>query len=329
MQLARLVVVATLTSLLLASPFTVEAQPAGNVPRIGVVAPAGVRDPDIEAFRRGLRELGYVEGQNLLVEYRAAEGNLERFPDLFDEMLRLKVDVIVTGTLIAAMAAKKATSTIPIVVAAGGDPVQAGVVASLAHPGANVTGLTLFSQETFAEKWVELLKEIVPRLSRVTVLVGSPMGPGSEVELTAIRNAGRALGVQVHSLEWHSPSELEGLFAVMIAEHADALVVTDDPLAFTHRAKITDLANRHHLPAMYGLKEFAEGGGLMAYSASLTDLWRRAATYVDKILKGAKPADLPIEQPTKFEFVINLKAAKALGLTIPPAMLARADKVIQ
>jgi putative ABC transport system substrate-binding protein len=312
---------------LLAAPLAAEAQATGKVPRIGVVAPAGLHDPDIEAFRRGLRELGYVEGQNLLVEYRAAEGKPERFPDLFGEMLRLKVDVIITGSLLAALAAKKATSTTPVVVAASGDPVRAGVVASLAHPGANITGLSLSPQDTFAEKWLELLKEIVPRVSRVTVLAGGS-GPGSEVELTSVRNAGRALGVQLHSLKWHSPSDLEDLFAVMIAEHADALIVTDDPLALTHRAKIIDLANRHHLPAMYGFKEFAESGGLMAYSTSLADLWRRAATYVDKILKGAQPGDLPVEQATKFELVINLKTAKALGLTIPPAVLARADEII-
>ena len=313
---------------LLAAPLAAAAQPAGKVPRIGVVAPGGVHDPDIEAFRQGLRELGYVERQNLLVEYRAAEGKRERFPDLFGEILRLKVDVIVTGSLSAALAAKKATSATPVVVAASGDPVGAGVVASLASPGGNITGLSLVSGETLAEKWVELCKEVVPRLSRVTVLVGLS-GPGSEVELNAIRHAGRALGVRIHSMRWHSPDQLEGLFAVIVAEHADALIVTDDPLDFTHRAKIIDLANRHHLPAMYGFKEFAESGGLMAYDASLTDLWRRAATYVDKILKGAKPADLPIEQPTKFELVINLKTAKALGLTIPASVLARADEVIE
>jgi len=313
---------------LLAIPLAAKAQQVGKVPRIGVVAPGGLHDPDIEAFRRGLRELGYVEGQNLLVEYRAADGKRERFEDLFGEVLRLKVDVIITGSLSAALAAKKATSTTPVVVAASGDPVGAGVIASLARPGANITGLSLVSGETLGEKWVELLKEIVPKLSRVTVLRGAS-GPGSDVELTAVRNAGRALGVQVHSLDWHSPSELEGLFAVMIAEHADALIVTDDPLDFTHRAKIIDLAKRHHLPAMYGFKEFAESGGLMAYDASLTDLWRRAATYVDRILRGAKPADLPVEQPTKFELVVNLKTAKALGLTIPPAVLARADEIIQ
>jgi putative ABC transport system substrate-binding protein len=313
---------------LLAAPLAAAAQPAGKVPRIGVVAPGGVHDPDIEAFRQGLRELGYVEGQNLLMEYRAAEGKRERFPDLFGEILRLKVDVIVTGSLSAALAAKKATSATPVVVAASGDPVGAGVVASLARPGANITGLSLVSGETLAEKWVELCKEVVPRLSRVRVLAGLS-GQGSEVELNAVRHAGRALGVRIHSMRWHSPGQLEGLFAVMITEHAEALIVTDDPLDFTHRAKIIDLANRRRLPAMYGFKEFAEGGGLMAYAASLTDLWRRAATYVDKILKGAKPADLPIKQPTKCDMVINLKTAKALGLTIPPSVLQRADEVIQ
>ena len=312
----------------LAAPFAAAAQPAGKVPRIGVVAPAGLHDPDVEGFRQGLRELGYVEGQNLLVEYRAAEGKPERFPDLFGEILRLKVDVIVTGTVSAAVAVKKATSATPVVLAASGDPVGAGVVASLAHPGANITGLSLAPEDTFAEKWVELLKEIVPGLSRVTVLAMAS-SPGSEIELKATRNAGRALSVKIHSLRWHSPSQLEDLFAVMIAEHANALIVTDDPLGFTYRAKIVDLANRHRLPAIYGLKAFAEGGGLMAYGASLTDLWRRAATYVDKILKGAKPADLPIEQPTKFELIINHKTAKALGLTIPPSLLARADQVIE
>ena len=314
-------------AILFAAPLAAEGQPV-KVPRIGVVAPAGLHDPDIEAFRQGLRELGYVEGRNLLVEYRAADGKPERFPDLFGEILRLKVDVIVTGSSSAALAAKKATSTTPIVVAASADPVRAGVVASLARPGANITGLSLATGETFAEKWVELLKEVLPRLSRVAVLA-DPSGQGSEFELKAVRNASRALGVKIKLLEWHSPSQLEGLFAAMMAEHADGLIVTDDPPAFTHRARIVDLANRHHLPAMYGFKVFAEGGGLMAYSASLTDLWRRAATYVDKILRGAKPADLPVEQPTKFELVINLKTAKALGLTIPPSVLGRADEVIQ
>jgi putative tryptophan/tyrosine transport system substrate-binding protein len=318
----------TLLAGVLAAPFAADAQPAGKVPRIGVVAPAGLHDPDVEGFRQGLRELGYVEGQNLLVEYRAAEGKPERFPDLFGEILRLKVDIIVTGTVSAAVAVKKATSATPVVLAASGDPVGAGVVASLAHPGANITGLSLAPEDTFAEKWVELLKEIVPGLSRVTVLAMAS-SPGSEIELKAARNAGRALSVKIHSLRWHSPSQLEGLFAVMIAEHANALIVTDDPLGFTYRAKIVDLANRHRLPAIYGLKAFAEGGGLIAYGASLTDLWRRAATYVDKILKGAKPADLPVEQPTKYELVINLKTANTLGLTIPPSLLLRADQVIE
>ena len=319
-----------LTSLacVLAAPLAVEAQQAAKVPRIGVVAPAGLHDPDVAGFQQGLRELGYVEGQNLFVEYRAAEGKPERFPDLFDEILHLKVDVIVTGSLSAALAVKKLTSTTPVVLAASGDPVGAGVVASLAHPGANITGLSLAPEETFGEKWVELLKEIVPRLSRVTVLA-APTGPGVEIELKAIRNAGRALGVKIQSLRWRSPSQLEGLFAGILAEHSDALIVTDDPLGFTHRTKIVDLANRHHLPAVYGLKAFVEDGGLMAYGASLTDLWRRAATYVDKILKGAKPGDLPIEQPTKYDLIINLKTAKALGLTIPPSLLARADQVIE
>jgi putative tryptophan/tyrosine transport system substrate-binding protein len=209
-----------LTSLagVLAAPLAVEAQQVAKVPRIGVVAPAGLHDPDVAGFQQGLRELGYVKGQNLLVEYRAAEGKPERFPDLFGEILHLKVDVIVTGSLPAALAVKKSTSTTPVVVAASGDPVGAGVVASLARPGANITGLSLASEETFGEKWVELLKEIVPRLSRVTVLAAST-GPGVEIELKAIRNAGRALGVKIQSLRWRSPSQLEGLFAVILAEH--------------------------------------------------------------------------------------------------------------
>ena len=279
------------------------------------------------AFRQRLRELGYVDGQNIAFEVRSAEGRAERLPDLAADLVRLKVDVIVAGGTPAPLAAKRATTAIPIVMASAGDPVGSGLVASLARPGGNVTGLSLLVPE-LGGKRLQLLKEVVPGVSRVAVLWNAA-NPYPVLVWRQTEAAARALGVHLQSLDVRGPDDLEGAFAAATRGRAGALITVEDPLTFGQRKRIVDFAARARLPAMYGFREFVDAGGLMSYAASLADLSRRAATYVDKILKGAKPADLPVEQPTKFELVINLKTAKALGLTIPPSVLIRADQVIQ
>jgi putative ABC transport system substrate-binding protein len=271
-----------------------------------------------------MRDLGYVEGRNLVVEYRAAGGKSERLDDLVAELIRLKVDVIVTGGTPLALAAKRARTVIPVVIGAMGDPVESGVVASLARPGGNITGLSLQTSEGFAGKYLELLREAVPKVSRVAILGR----PSARSPVQAMEQAARSLDVRVQLIEVDQPGQLEGAFAAMTAQNVGALVVTPSPFNVTHRDRIVSLAAKHRLPAMYGLTAFVDAGGLMAYGASLRDLFRRAATYVDKILKGAKPADLPVEQATKFDLVINLKTARALGVVIPPSLLGRADRVI-
>jgi putative ABC transport system substrate-binding protein len=320
--------------LLLAPAFAAEAQPRAKVARIGFLASASLESPEtrvtVDAFRQGLRDRGYVEGQNILIEYRTADGKIERFAGLASELARLKVDLIVAPSTPAARAAQKATTTIPIVSQAMADPVGDGLVASLARPGGNITGLTFLGAE-LVPKRLELLKQALPKVSRVAVL----WHPGAFGERTtsdmlkATEDAARTLGVQLQLVEVRSPDELDRAFATMMRKRADALFVFPSPMFFGERRRIVDLAAKHRLPSMSNAREFVELGGLMAYGASLTDLNRRAATYVDKILKGAKPGDLPVEQPTKFELVINLKAAKALGLTIPQSLLVRADEVIQ
>ncbi len=330
MRLRTVGLIVTLALGLLLAPLAADAQQAAKVPRIGglVGASREMALHNIEAFRQGLRELGYVEGQSIAIEWRYADGKLERFPDLAAELIRLKVDVIVAGVTAAALAAKNATKTIPIVMGAVGDPIGSGLVASLARPGGNVTGPSLLAPELVG-KQLELLRETVPGVSRVAVL-SNPANPISQkLMLTEAEVAARSLGVQLLILGPRGPDEFDSAFAAMIRERAGALLVLADVGFFHHRIRIAELVAKSRLPAMFGLREHVEAGGLMAYGANVRDSWRRAVTYVDKILKGAKPADLPVEQPTRFELVINLKTAKVLGLTIPQSILIRADQVIQ
>jgi putative ABC transport system substrate-binding protein len=306
-----------------------EAQQPEKVPRIGFLSASSpsAQNPLLEAFRQGLRDLGYVVGQNVALEIRAAEGKYDRLPDLAAELVRLKVDVIFTASAPAIKAAKQATGTIPIVFETLSDPVADGFVANLARPGGNLTGLAGLAPE-LSGKRLELLKEVVPGVARVAVLL-NPDNPSARRLLKATEISAHALGMQLQVLEVRHPDELDKAFSAMIKARAGALTVIPDPTLFAGRKKVADLAAKTRLPAIYGTSGVAEIGGLMVYAPSLPDLWRRAATYVDKILKGTKPADLPVEQPTKFEFVINLKAAKQIGLTIPPNVLVRADKVIK
>jgi putative tryptophan/tyrosine transport system substrate-binding protein len=314
---------------LLALGVIAQAQQPNKVPRIGFLSlssPAALA-ARIEAFRQGLRELGYVEGKNIVIEYRYAEGKLERIRALSAELVHLKVNIIVTAGPSATRPAKEATSTIPIVMAFDTDPVANGFVASLARPGGNITGLSTLSPE-ISGKQLEFLKEIVPKLSRVAVF-GSSIAPGNAQALKEIEVAAEAFGVKLQYLEVRDAKDIETAFRAASKGRADAVLVLPSPITLSQRRQVVDLAANSRLPAIYWATEFVEAGGLMTYSVSFTDLFRRAATYVDKILKGTKPADLPVEQPTKFEFVINLKTAKQIGLTIPPNVLARADKVIK
>jgi putative tryptophan/tyrosine transport system substrate-binding protein len=307
-----------------------QAQQPKKVPRIGFLAltPPAPLSTRVEAFRKGLRELGYSEGKNISIDYRFAEGEADRLPALAAELVRLKVDVIVTSGPIPTRAAKEATSTIPIVMGFDSDPVGNGFVASLARPGGNITGLSTLGPE-ISGKQLELLKEIVPKLSRVAVF-GTSTRPGNAQLLKEVELAAGVFGVKLQYLDVVSPKDIETAFRAASKGRADAvLMLVAGGIASAHRTEIVELAVKSRLPAIYDRAEFVEDGGLMTYSESSTDLFRRAATYVDKILKGAKPADLPVEQPTKFEFIINLKAAKQIGLTIPPTVLARADKVIR
>ena len=306
-----------------------EAQQPKKVPRIGYLGATSASSESLrhEAFRQGLREVGYIDGQSITIEYRYAEEKLDRLPALAAELVALKVDVIVTGGPQATRPAKKATATIPIVMAFDSDPVGNGFVASLARPGGNVTGLSALSPE-ISGKQLELLKEIVPTLSRVAVL-GNSAEPANALVLREVELAAGAFGVKLQYLDVLGAKDIETAFRAASKGRADAVLVLTSPFATSQRTQITDLAVKNRLPAIYDRSEFVEDGGLMTYSVSSTDLFRRAATYVDKILKGAKPADLPVEQPKKFEFIINLKAAKQIGLTIPPNVLAQADRVIK
>jgi putative ABC transport system substrate-binding protein len=309
-------------------PLPASAQTPPKIPRIGYIAGAGstVGDHIVAAFRQGLTQLGYVEGQTIALEVRWAEGRSDRIPELVAELVGLKMDVLMAGNSVAALAAQKATRTIPIVMVAA-DPVGLGLVASLARPGANVTGLSYFNEAIIAKR-LQLLKELAPGLARVAVL----RNPSIAVHATFWQEtevAARTLGVALQPLNISGPDDFEGAFAAATQGNAQAVIALDDALTIAHRPRIVALAASSRLPAMYGLREFPDDGGLMSYGPSFVDLFRRAATYVDKILKGAKPSDLPVEQPTKFELVINLKTAKALGLDVPPAMLARADEVIE
>ncbi len=315
--------------LLLAAPLAAEAQPAGRVARIGRLSPlsAEADAPNLAAFRHGLRDLGWVEGRDFAIEARFADGKPDRLPQLAAELVRQPVDIILVGSTPGALAAKRATSTIPIVMVTTGDPIGGGLVASLARPGGNLTGVTALGQ-ALAAKRLELLKEVVPGVTHVTVLA-NPASPNTRPFLAERERVARALGVQLHVREASDPAEIEKAIAAMTAERAGALMVLPDAMFITHRRRIVELAARSRLPAVYPEREFVGAGGLMFYGASLVDMYGRAAGYADRILKGAKPADLPVEQPTKLELVINLKTAKALGLTIPSSVLARADEVIQ
>jgi putative tryptophan/tyrosine transport system substrate-binding protein len=305
-----------------------EAQQSAKVYRIGYLSPVTLSSDsaDIETFRRGLRDLGYIEGQNIAIEYRFAEGKPDRLPDLMAELLRLKVDVIFARGTSGVQAAKKATTTVPLVTISG-DPVAAGFVASLARPGGNITGLTNFTSE-LGGKRLELLKEVVPQVARVAVL-WYPDDPLAVLRMRETENAGPLLGLKLQPVDVRGPNDFDLAFSTMKRERAGAFVVLRAPLIINRLKLVVELAAKNLVPAMYDDRDFTEAGGLMSYGTSIPDLYRRAAIYVDKILKGAKPADLPVEQPTKFELIINLKAAKHIGLTIPPNVLARADKVIR
>jgi putative ABC transport system substrate-binding protein len=321
---------AILATTLLAAPLAAEAQEAGKGPRVGFLGPRTRADaaPYLDAFLIGLREIGWVEGKNIFIEYRWAEGRPERLPDLAAELVRLKVDVTLAGPTSASVAAKNATETIPIVMIAVRDPVGTGLIASLVRPGGNVTGVSGYAGLEIVAKQLVLLKETVPKIRRVAIL-SNPANAYHQFAIREVNVAARSLGVQLQLLEARGPNDFDGAFAAMAKERVGALLVLSDAVLNSHRTRLADLAARSRLPAAYGVRESVEAGGLMSYGPSFLDLFRRAATYVDKILKGARPGDLPVEQPTKFELVINLKTAKALGLTIPPSLLQRADQVIE
>jgi len=329
MRRIRLAVVLTLV--LFGAPPAAEAQQAAKIPRIGYLANRLAANPDQqEAFLQGLRDLGYVDGRNVVIEYRDAEGKLERLPALAAQLVALKVDVIVAaaGTL-PALAAKQASGAVPIVFIAVGNPVTSRLVTSLARPGGNLTGLSALTPE-LASKWLELLKQAVPGVTRVAVLwQPGGMGDTDKEVLKQADVAARALGVRVQVVEARGPTDIDRAFAVMIRARANGLAVLSTPMFANERRRLVDLAAKGRLPAVYSFKNYVDAGGLMSYGPNAADLSRRAATYVDKILKGAQPGDLPVEQPTKFELVINLKTAKALGLTIPQSLLLRADEIIQ
>jgi putative ABC transport system substrate-binding protein len=312
----------------LAGPLAAEAQQARKVWRVGYLEyayPTHARD--LEAFRQRLREFGYVEGKNLVIESRVADSSFERLRALAAQLVALKLDVIATSGNATISALMEATKTIPIVMISSGDPVGAGLVSSLAHPGGNVTGLANLG-EGLSAKWLELLTQTGPGIARVGVLM-VPNTPAHATYLKDIQSAGQQTGIAILGVDVRGRDDIAGAFTALTKAHAQGLIVLPNPVTLTHQAQIVELAAKHRLPAMYPWPEFTEAGGLMAYSTNRTEMYRRAAAFVDRILRGAKPADLPIEQPTKFELVINLKTAKALGLTIPPSLLLRADRMIE
>jgi putative ABC transport system substrate-binding protein len=325
----RKIVTVALCTLLFALCFSAEAQQPEKVFRVGFLSSLSpsVVSERVDAFRQGLRELGYVEGKNIVIEYRYAEGNAKRLKELAAELVRLKVDVIVTGGPAVNRPAKEATATIPIVLSFDNDPVGNGFAANLAHPGGNITGLSTHYPE-ISGKQMELLKETIPKLAHVAVL-GNSTVPGNAQALKETALAAEAFRVKLQYLEIQDPREIETAFRAARKGHADAVLVLGSQVVTSHAKQFAELAARNRLPAIYWSPEFVEAGGLMAYSVSITDLFRRAAIYVVKILKGANPGDLPVEQPKKFEFIVNLKAAKQIGLIIPPNVLARADRVIR
>jgi putative ABC transport system substrate-binding protein len=323
--------IALLGGAAIAWPLAVRAQQEKNFARIGLLSPFSPSTAALwhQAFRQGLRDLGWIEGKNISIEYRYAEERADVLPDLAVDLVRLNVDVIVASVSTDALAAKHATKTIPIVMASAGDPVASGLVESLAQPGGNITGLSQIAPE-LAGKRLELLKQMLPTLARVAVL-WNPQNPGASSTLTwrEIQLPARELGLQLHSLEVRSSRDFDEAFGDATRAGAGALIITPDPLFATNVKRLAELATKSRLPSIFHLREFADSGGLVSYGIDRSDQFRRAATYVDKILKGTKPADLPIEQPTKFELVINLKTAKTLGLTVPPSILALADEVIE
>jgi putative ABC transport system substrate-binding protein len=316
---------------ILAAPLAAQAQSVGKVPRVGYLSPGSSSDPvrlrRFEAFRQGLRELGYVEGQNIVLEPRWAEGQYARYPALAADLVRLRVGVIVVVGGTATKAAKQVTRTIPIVMSVVVDPVGSGLVPSLARPGGNLTGTSIMATDLIGKQF-ELLREVVFKVSRMAFL-WNPTNPSHAPAISYVKGAARSLGVQLQLLEARDPQEIDRAFAAVTREQAGALVVLPDAIFTNQVRQIAELAVQRRLPSIYGASEYAEAGGLVVYGANLLDLERRAATFVDKILKGAKPGDLPVEQPEKFELIINLKTAKALGLTIPPSLLQRADQVIE
>src|SRR6266581_7535988 len=319
--------IVTITLGLLCTPLASDAQPPGKVFRIGRLTLASPSPDDPDGFRQGLRELGYIEGQNIVIESRSAEGSVDRLGALATDLVRRNMDVIVAGGSPAIHAAQRATSTIPIVMTTDTDAVAQGFVVSLARPGSNITGLAGLGMELHGKR-LELLKEVVPTASRIAAL-WNPANPSLAPFLRETQAAAQALGVALQVLEVRTPNDFEGAFAAAISGRAEALIVMADAFLADHRTRIVDFAQRNRLPGMYPRRSYVDVGGLMAYSLSIPNQYRRAAAYVDKILKGAKPADLPVEQPTKFELSINLKAAKALGITMPPSLLILADEVIQ
>jgi putative ABC transport system substrate-binding protein len=322
-----MIVICLLLTVLLLTVSLVEAQQPGKVYRIGYLRAEKAPEVDVEGFRQGLRERGYVEGKNIVVEYRWAVGNEERLPSLVSELIGLKVDLIVTSAPAATQAAKEGTTTIPIVMVLVADPVAFGFVSSLARPGGNITGFAFLLPE-ISGKRLELLKETIPKLSRVAVLWNAA-NPYKEFDLKEVQAVADALGVSVQKVPVRGPNDFADAFKAASKSRPGGLITLEDPFTIAHRTQIVDLALKHRLPAVYAVRPFVDAGGLISYGPDRGDQNRRAATYVDKILKGAKPADLPVEQPMKFELVINLKTAKQIGLTIPPNVLARADKVIK
>lgn len=318
-------------SLVLSAPLAAEAQPTTGTPRIGVLLPGtpatATRSPRMQAFYQSLREFGWVEGQNVVFERRYAEGQYDRLSALATELARLNVDLIVTASSPPAKAAKSATTSIPIVILDPGDPVATGLVTSLARPGGNVTGVSSISPD-LAAKRLAMLKQYAPKTSRVAVLFNAVIPP-AEIAMPELKAAAQVLGVQLQSVAVQGPKGFEEAFGTIAQDRADGLIVFTDPLTFQNQELIADFAIKSRISSLFGEKEFAEIGGLMSYGPSYRDMFRRGAYYVDRILKGAKPADLPVEQPTKFELVINLKTAKALGLTIPPSLLQQADQIIE
>jgi putative ABC transport system substrate-binding protein len=313
------------------APRAGQAQQQGKIPRIGFLHPAVPQNntsPFLEDFRQGLRELGYVEGKNILLEIRWGEGKLDRLPALAAELVRLKVDVILAATSPSVLAAKQATRTIPIVMPFSSDPVRDGLVASLARPGGNITGLSMMAPELGAKR-LQLLKEVVPKLTRPVAVLWNPAYVGMDARFREAQREAPAVGMNVRSLEVRDTHELEKALDTMTRERPDALILLADPLTLSQRLRIVEFSAEARLPAIYETSAFADAGGLMSYGPNLNQMLRRAAIFVDKILKGAKPGDLPIEQPTKFELVINLKTAKALGVTIPQSLLMSADRVIE